>query len=628
MGGRAISAIKRFAASDLGSRRSPSLFLDKSCLAAKIVGGFLSRIGLTSIEIRTHVEAITKASKSAGRWKELARTAETAAQAHAAGSHAFGLPSLREKFGPEIANKVASWLDYQGAPGDGAQHQQQQAGARPKREAIHSWEEPDWSLLEDRRGELPAFPLDCLNAGWSACAQQAAHGSGTTPAHVMVPLLGVASGLIGVARRVRPSRSWIEPMGMWTAVVAPSGSGKTPGIGASKAPLAQIESLRRQAVDEAKRAHEERADIAKLALKNWKKKVEAALKAGKETPRKPRDCCDPGTFVAPRIYVSDATIEKVAMLLEVRKSGLIYLADELSGLFCNMGRYTNNGEDSAFWLEAWNGKPFLQERVGRAPVNVDHLMVSIVGGLQPDKLEKSFGADHDGKYARMLFCWPDEAPYRPLTDQVAEVEPEFVNAFMRLVKLGDPDADGTFAPRDIPMSTAGRQTFEELRKRVSDDKEQLDGRERDWWAKVPAHVVRLAGTLQFLDWALTVDVTARPEPAEIDAEHVEAAVTLVLSYFWPHARAALRQMGLTERHVNARRVLRWIQTRRCSHVSREEVRRDALARSLDAEATQALLDELERFGWLRKVPAKPGSAGGRPAIRWEVNPQLGAAKHA
>jgi hypothetical protein len=143
--------------------------------------------------------------------------------------------------------------------------------ARHEREAIHSWDDPDWSLLEDRRGDLPSFPLDCLNARWQAWALQTAHGSGTTPAHVVVPLLGIASGLIGAARRVQVARPWIEPIAMWTALVGASGTGKTPGLDATKRALAQIETIRRPKVEEAKRAHEERADIAKIALRAWKK---------------------------------------------------------------------------------------------------------------------------------------------------------------------------------------------------------------------------------------------------------------------------------------------------------------------------------------------------------------------
>jgi hypothetical protein len=99
-------------------------------------------------------------------------------------------------------------------------------------------------------------------------------------------------------------------------------------------------------------------------------------------------------------------------------------------------------------------------------------------------------------------------------------------------------------------------------------------------------------------------------------------VRLVETYFWPHARAALRLIGLSERHANARRALRWIRARKIESVSREDIRRDALAQSLGAEQAQALIEDIERSGWLRKSVEKHGPAGGRPLIRWEVNPQL------
>ena len=41
---------------------------------------------------------------------------------------------------------------------------------------------------------------------------------------------------------------------------------------------------------------------------------------------------------------------------------------------------------------------------------VDHLLVGVVGGLQPDKLARSFKGDLDGMYARVLFAWPTSHP--------------------------------------------------------------------------------------------------------------------------------------------------------------------------------------------------------------------------
>src|SRR5260221_8998037 len=82
----------------------------------------------------------------------------------------------------------------------------------------------------------------------------------------------------------------------------------------------------------------------------------------------------------------------------------------------NMSRYSG-GQDNEFWLEAWNGNPYIVERMGRDPICVEYLLVGVVGGFQPDKLSRSLKGDLDGMYARVLFSWPSEPPYRPLTNE-------------------------------------------------------------------------------------------------------------------------------------------------------------------------------------------------------------------
>ena len=54
-------------------------------------------------------------------------------------------------------------------------------------------------------------------------------------------------------------------------------------------------------------------------------------------------------------------------------------------------------------------------------------------------------------------------------------------------------------------------------------------------------------------------------------------------------------------------------------VSREDIRRDALGRSLDADQTQSLLDGLVRAGWLREITTR---TLGRTRRRWQVNPVI------
>src|ERR1700730_18154141 len=90
-------------------------------------------------------------------------------------------------------------------------------------------------------------------------------------------------------------------------------------------------------------------------------------------------------------------------------------------------------------------------------------------------------------------------------------------------------------------------------------------------------------------------------------------------YFWPHSRAAIRQIGLNERHANARRLFRWILARKKDEIALQDARRDALGQSLDADQTQDLLAKMEKAGWLRM---KTSRTTGRSKHRWDVNPKF------
>ena len=55
-------------------------------------------------------------------------------------------------------------------------------------------------------------------------------------------------------------------------------------------------------------------------------------------------------------------------------------------------------------------------------LHVDHLLVGVVGGFQPDKLVKAFAGDDDGMYARFIFAWPEQAPHTKLADEIGSVD--------------------------------------------------------------------------------------------------------------------------------------------------------------------------------------------------------------
>ena len=499
-----------------------------------------------------------------------------------------------------------------------------------------SWPLPDWSIFDDRRGDLPEFPVEVFSDPCRDWIERAALGAGVTNGHVAVPLIGIASSLVGTARRVNASTSFTQPMTCWTVIAGFSGTGKTPGIDATRRALTQVERNRRTKIAEMRREHEAKIERAKAVRAAWKERLsqladQAVVSLDQyrstksDAPVMPVDAVDPGPFIAPRLHVSNATIERIAQLLEVQPRGALLLVDELAGLLLNMGRYSN-GTNAQFWLEAWNGGAYTVERISRPPIVLNHLLIGVSGGIQPDALARSFKGDYDGLYARFLFSWPSEPQYRPLSNDVAEVEPEILNAITRLVELDSGQSkDGGFAPIARPLSAEAVKRFEHFRQFLHAKKQGLDGHEREWWAKMPAHALRLSGTLAYLEWAMI----GGPEPDVIDDRHMDAAERLLRDYFWPHARAALRQIGLTDKHKDLRRVLRWVRASGKSEVSLRDIRREALAQSVDADQTKELIRALVVAGWLRPRERDVEQEQlGRPAHRWLVNPAIWHAESA
>ena len=239
-------------------------------------------------------------------------------------------------------------------------------GKQNQRRSTGSWEDPDSSILDDRRGDLPEFPCETLPALWQPWLASAAHGAGVTAGHVAVPAIATAAGLVGTAIRVRASRSWSEPLTLWGALIGFSGTGKTAGIDVTKRTLGMIERARKERVLDLQRKHDTRAETAKAEQKQWKKQVEEAVAAGQPPPPMPASAVEPGAFVAPRLYVSEATIERHAVLLQARPRGTLLMSDELASLFLNMGRYSNGGSDPECQARGMERKPLCGRADGPA----------------------------------------------------------------------------------------------------------------------------------------------------------------------------------------------------------------------------------------------------------------------
>jgi hypothetical protein len=479
------------------------------------------------------------------------------------------------------------------------------------------WPELDLSLLDDRRGDLPPFPLGVLPPFWQSWCERAAQGAGAPVDYVALSLLSASAALIGGARCIAPAPSWCEPCVLWTALIGAPSSGKTPAIEAVLRMVRELEGGLSAKNSARHRQQQAAVEAAHARRERWRCDVQTATKQGAPPPDMPSDAEEPPAFVPRQLAIADATIEAVADVLQGNPRGLLQYRDELSGWLANMGRYANGGSDRPFWLSAWSANPYVVNRKGKTPVNVARPAVSILGTIQPDVMAAALAGDDDGMGARFLYAWPERPAYRPLSDTVESISLDALNALVCIRDMPD-------GSRDVPLSREARALFEDFRRKHHAEAVSLDGLEAGWWGKGQGTVLRLAGVWTFLDWASR---QGTPEPQSVDVQAIVAAAGLWHGYLWPHARAVFGTVGNSDRQRHARRTLRWIKARGLSEVSREQLRCEALGRACNAAEVEQIADSLMAGGWLRPNDAVR-SGPGRPPRRWVVNPRVGEISHA
>jgi hypothetical protein len=151
----------------------------------------------------------------------------------------------------------------------------------------------------------------------------------------------------------------------------------------------------------------------------------------------------------------------------------VLVRDELAALFMNMSRYSG-GQDDEFWLESWNGEPHTVERMGRM-LSVDHLLIGVVGGMQPDKLVASFEGDHDGRYARFLFAWPDEPGWLGLNNDATEIDTDISNIISRILTLAELTQEGRLVPHSICLDQEAAGRFAQFAQFAHQEKSAFEG---------------------------------------------------------------------------------------------------------------------------------------------------------
>ncbi len=238
------------------------------------------------------------------------------------------------------------------------------------------------------------------------------------PGFVAVTALVVASSLIGRKLRIYPKQfdDWIVVVNLWGAIIGRPSAKKTPAMNEVLSILRKIEQKSRSQYESQMKQYA----VDKLQSDAEKKRLESELKVAsdpQDIAKAKQSLLNHQSVKEPEkrdFIVNDATVEKLIELLVVNDNGLLQYRDELTGFLRSLDR-EDKAQDRSFYLEAFNGNgSYKQDRIGRGEVYCEHAIISIVGGIQPSKLEPYIwnaqnNHNADGLLQRFqLMIYPDE----------------------------------------------------------------------------------------------------------------------------------------------------------------------------------------------------------------------------
>ena len=201
---------------------------------------------------------------------------------------------------------------------------------------------------------------------------------------------------------IKPKQNewWTQRACLWLMVVAPPGSKKSTAMKKPQAPLKAIEADMGKDYD-VKLADFIKAD--KLAKAKEKAAISAEAKGAVTGFDEPVQAPERPPHL--RAVINDVTSEKLGELLLDNPRGLLWSLDEMAIWFGLHDAYSkgSGGKDRGIALQAYEGGPYVFDRIGRGTLRVPNLSYSLMGTTQPAKIKETVsGMADDGLLQRMM----------------------------------------------------------------------------------------------------------------------------------------------------------------------------------------------------------------------------------
>ncbi len=500
--------------------------------------------------------------------------------------------------------------------------------------ALTVWEDPaPLPILPD----VPAFDCSLLMpVALRSYLQDTAYRMQAPPDFGAAAIVSVASILIGTKVTIRPKQldNWTVTPNLWGLVVGRSGAGKSPCLDEAMRPL---DRLCTQWFDEWQKAKEEwqlDQKVNELTATANKKAIEKKAKQSRmskdEIKEALRSCASEETTprqpILRRIKTSNASVEALAELMREHPHGLLLALDEVNGLLGKLSA-SEATEERAFYLSGFDGnKPHTTDRIGRGQyLHVDTVCLSVVGGIQPSVLQQyvrqatTGGKGDDGLLQRFqLAVWPDVN----LSPEYVDQRPDFdaidqaQAIFDRLAALPSPETNAPawhFTEEAQELFKAWMQ-IHEPRLRQEDMHPAMVSHLTKYRSLVPS----LALIFALID---TPQHSATGEAGRVDIAELDRAIRWV-EYLEKHAQRIYSAATMPDT-LSAQALIAKIREGKVTEgfTHRDVYRGNGWVGLKTADEVKQACNLLSEYDWIAPVEEPKGRAGGRPTVRYSINPK-------
>ncbi len=451
------------------------------------------------------------------------------------------------------------------------------------------------------------------------------------PDYPAIGAMVTLSAVIGRSVGIKPKAydDWLVVGNLWGFAVGRPSAMKTPALSEALKPLKRLEIEERERHEEKLKEFEIDKEMMKLTGEkiskyaknavnkgdNAKARELLAMAAEEETPAPKRK----------RYIVYDATIEKLGELLNENPNGLLLFRDEISGWLKTLDR-EDKANDKEFWIESFGGLgSYTYDRIGRGTIDIQATTTSVLGGIQPAKLQPYImnnmagGSYDDGFIQRLqLAVYPeqngrwkyiDRYPNKDAKDEAFNVYDAIAN------KIEFPEPEDEEIPY-IRFSEDAQSLFIEWLTEL-----EIELREGSLHPVMESHLTKYRSLIPSLALIIHIAELAAEQKNTIEPVSKKSLIKAIQwgEYLRTHAER-IYGIGLNSERTAARLILDKIEQGKLSNgFTARDIKQSGWSGLTDNDTVKDALQLLEDFNYIVGIKT---TGANRQTFKYSINPEF------